>query len=418
MAIELEIFQKFATSTHRASRLTFTPALLTVFCSTLFASVAEPPDPSSTQSLNNYRRLVETTEIEEGAYSPALSEQLSSMASLLQEQQNHEQALALLKRASHISRINNGLYHPHNSRLLEQSITSHMALEQWPAVTQKYQTLLWLNKRQYGSEDPRLLPIIERLGKWHLEAYSLQLDGAILIEHLTNAHALFSLSERIVRHNFGSDDLRMAEVYKDISQASFYLATYQGEKDPLTIKSSFGEPRPQQLSREEILIQNSYYNGRSALEKQIELLKMHRDTKSQQLAEAYVQMGDWYQLFGRRQSAMDNYRMAYNELQMAGNEKLLKSLFGQPTQLPDARFFDQDDVIINKQDFVLLSFSVSSSGSPRDIEIVKSLPEDSTGMRHRARRMVSKMKFRPRFENGQAMDSEPMQLRLLFDPES
>ena len=57
-----------------------------------------------------YRQQVEDAELADGPYSPMLAETLTDEASYLEQHGNHEAAIVSLRRAVHVTRINDGLH--------------------------------------------------------------------------------------------------------------------------------------------------------------------------------------------------------------------------------------------------------------------------------------------------------------------
>ena len=134
-------------------------------------------------------------------------------------------------------------------------------------------------------------------------------------------------------------------------------------------------------------------------------------------AKAKVELGDWYLLFNKWQSALAIYQESHDALK-AGNidQQQIDLLFGHPVALPDLPLVDSsvvDDEEEN-QPYVLVSFDVTPYGRARNVTIIESMPEDNVRIRSRVRKALKLAKFRPRFENGAPALTTGMTHRYLF----
>jgi len=57
---------------------------------------------------------------------------------------------------------------------------------------------------------------------------------------------------------------------------------------------------------------------------------------------------------------------------------------------------------------------VTSYGRAKNVNILESFPDDQMRLRSRVRRSLKAAKFRPRFENGEAVLTETLRHRYLF----
>lgn len=379
-------------------------------------------NPSSSAEISTLDKQIHhfensITELEDNAdhFHPALGEQLGSLADLYQQRGHHRKALQTLEKAHLLNRINRGIYHEENSLLLEKKITSLMELKHWDKVGDLYSELFWLQRRQYGENDPRLRPLIERIGQWHIRAYAFDLGGNML-NHLVSAHKLFSLSLTISRQT--PSDLSQSKTLEGLAVASYFLASYQEEPRPeIDVKTSFSQDTAKVPTREEQLIMSSYSNGLRALKHNVELIQNSTDAPAKAYPEALVKLGDWYQLFGKRASASKYYKQAWQLLAEQNDNKTQKALFGVPVNLPSSDLIPEPPQNTSTQD-VILTFSVSRFGSVRKVNIIHENSVDNVSLKLKAKRLLKAARFRPRIENGKPITTKNMRMRYRFDGEN
>ena len=119
-----------------------------------------------------------------------------------QSEGNHEEALEVLERAWHIRRINQGLYNLNQLSIINLIINSRVKIRDWSGVSDAYDYVHWIHKRNYDANDPELLPILKRLRAWHISAYYLD-TGHALTEHFYAADSIYRQGMRIVEQQNG-----------------------------------------------------------------------------------------------------------------------------------------------------------------------------------------------------------------------
>ncbi|MDE0283769.1 MAG: tetratricopeptide repeat protein, partial [Gammaproteobacteria bacterium] len=146
---------------------------------------------SPSQSIANYEQEIRKREAEHGVYDPATGEFLLSVGLVYQNDGRHEEAVDAFARALQIKRVNEGLQGIGQLLILEQLIKSNIAEADWEEVDRNYQQLLWIHKRNYDADDPRLLPVVDKVGRWKLKAYKENLLDGSAIRIIGESEKLF-----------------------------------------------------------------------------------------------------------------------------------------------------------------------------------------------------------------------------------
>ncbi|HSH12448.1 MAG TPA: hypothetical protein VLA15_01820, partial [Desulfurivibrionaceae bacterium] len=122
-----------------------------------------------------YEEDIAALERTEGQYAATLTEKLLSLGRLLQQQDDHSRAITVFERADHISRVNNGLYHPEQMAIVERQVESYLALGDFAAVNDKQHYLLYLSRKLDEIGGLARVPALAGLGDQNMYAFDLAL---------------------------------------------------------------------------------------------------------------------------------------------------------------------------------------------------------------------------------------------------
>ncbi|MDH3637778.1 MAG: energy transducer TonB, partial [Gammaproteobacteria bacterium] len=351
----------------------------------------------------------------------------------LQMYGQHEDALDAFKRVLHITRINEGLYTLGQVPIIERMLDSLAEAGLWNDVHRQFDYLYWLNKRNYGASNPRMLPIIDRMVDWHLEAYTARL-GVRMYRRLMVAQELNKKAVDIIEDHYGDDDPRLANVLKRQQLTNYYLATYGGEpsdKDvKITISINGSAPNePSEYERAVLVdyIQNSYSSGREALERLDQIYASDTNVDTTERMWAKVALGDWFLMFGKKRKALGVYEVVHQELK---NEQASPARwFAEPQPLPQV---DPHDTAAPDTDtgdtsetpgqaavpYVVVSFDVNEWGKVKDVVVIESAGERQEKNQYQVQRWLRNTRFRPRFENGRPVLTQDLKRRFRFYEDS
>lgn len=369
------------------------------------------------EAVESYRERIEEMEARHGAYGAGMDEQLLGLATALQRAGAHEEAISEFRRAMLINRVNEGLYSLNQIPMIERMIESQIALNQWEDADDNQQYLYWLHARNYGEKDPRMLPVINDLSRWHLQAY-VEEKGGTLFEHLISATNLYQLAVDIITQNFGANDLRLVEALRGLKATNYYLATYDGEpQPPVVINTSFGggDLDAQRRSKLDHYRMNSFSTGKNAIARIVDVYQKNPQSPPAASAKAKVELGDWYMMFNKWHSARETYGEAYRALWDNGaTNQEIEDIFGRPAALPALPMLEEDREAL-AHSHVTVSYDVTAFGKARNIEILNAYPDDRVSIRSRVRNVLKRAKFRPRFENGEPVETTGIVQRFVFD---
>lgn len=381
-------------------------------------------DEEIRRSIERYRRRVDQLQAEHGAYHAQLSEALLSLGLSLSALDNHTEAADSFRTALHVSRINHGLHSMEQLPYLELLIQENSIINNQAELYKNYHYLYWLHKRNYGDDDPRLLPVINRAARWHLDNYRTT-PAISPYTHLGNAKDLYNKAISIIETHYGEQDPRLIDPLYELALIHYYTAVIAGREEEFKVESEFRVSTRADYYEENSAIDRileSYYKGKQALERIVHLHETRSELPIRSHAIALTYLGDWNMLFERPRSAVDNYSRAYTLL--ADNEaedEAIRNIFGTPHRLPTVPLPDQRSAQSGEtpaQDgmpYAVVAFDVLSNGRARNIRIVEASPEDNNRVIRTARRLVAGTKFRPRFEDGKPVTTTDVNMKYIID---
>ena len=383
--------------------------------------------------VNDYLLSIDTLESETGAWGEGLSEQLTGLGKAYQLRGQHREAIEIFERAIHVNRINTGLYDLSQVDLIENMLDSLIVTGQWDEVHERQQYLYWLHRRNYGDSDPRMLPVIDRLGSWYINDYALN-PGNRMVSHLVDAHNLFDHATKIIENEYGSSDLRLIVPLRGLVLSNWFLWTYSTRNPGATVsnrslysETSFSSSLNDNPARLAPYLRNNFANGKAALDRMVEIYNENPASPPGAAATAKIELGDWHMLSRRWRSATELYEEAYQSL--AADEQTrpqAEKMFERPVALPDLLLMESDVEQYSQRDaqtenetnalprYVLVSYDVSRFGEARNIDIVESFPEDDVGIRARVKRSLGNTRFRPRIVDGEPVDSQGLIHKYVF----
>ena len=163
------------------------------------------------RSIGAYLDAVTALEAESGPFSSELNEMLMDLGSQYQLAGEHEKAIEIFQRAEHISRVNNGLYHPEQYASIEKMIDSYMAMGDVPSANEKQRYLVYLNEQYFGNRAPDTLPYIVNLADTGLAQFN---------------HVMSSPKQPVVSFTsgFGSSASRREPTPREMAFGSLFMA--------------------------------------------------------------------------------------------------------------------------------------------------------------------------------------------------
>jgi hypothetical protein len=247
-----------------------------------------------------------------GAYDPRLQEVLWNDAVGLQQNGNHQEAIEKLKRAAHLSRINDGLDAKSQLPFVRAEIASHRALNQFTAADERHAYLSRIEARAIPS-GPEKITALLRQAEWHQFALLEDIDeDEEATARMGKAWNFYrrALNESIA--TYGEDSAELLPALEGMVRAQYLLAGHRG----------IGASMPGRMERE----RRDFAAGKSTFKRGLSVLvalqQLTRDRLSvtrEIQAQDLIRIADWAWWTGNRNYALNFYNTA---LALANGESL------------------------------------------------------------------------------------------------
>ncbi|MFK8020693.1 MAG: energy transducer TonB [Pseudomonadales bacterium] len=382
-------------------------------------SVSDANDPRFVR--DQYVREVELLQAQYGAYNSELAEALQGLGEAQQRLGKHTDAIETLKQSAHITRINEGLFAPAIMPMLNAMVESYAHLGDWEAVDDQHHFMMEINGANYGWNDERMLPILDKLTRWHMFAF-FEAVSPEPSHHLHMARSLFSAASRVIELNFGQYDLRLAKQLRGRRIADYYLASIMADE----AESQLRLERMQSIGRDENFrfaqgtrtISQGYLSGLRSSRHVVDIYENNDSARPEEVAEAMAELGDWYLRFNKRQSAIRTYLDAYSLLsENAETIAIRDRMFGRPKVLDFATDYSDYLTPAGKKlstGYVLLELDLTKAGLVSRAQFIEEKPAQPS-MRRRALRELRSRRFRPRFEDGAPVPTAALKYRYRYE---
>lgn len=423
---------------------------------------AIPPTPA--QAIPELRESIEALQGSGDTWHPDIAESTLSLARHVQETGDHLEAIALLERAVHVSRVNHGLFSLQQVSALEMQIQSHLALQQWAEADGLQQYLFYVHSRAMDDNDPALIPALEAYARWNIQAFRRRL-GEFPAIRLIDAYHLYSVALSIV----DKDPVLTHQSREMMLERLAYLAWLMartGAQDrqqaQYTALRMVDDGWVDEVTeRRYRRYNNPFLQGEYALQQIVAMRASRlaagesagvsgeaRDRLLEGHTNAILDLADWYLLFERRNAAIDVYQNAWATLQDE-EEALQRRVFDRIVMLPRFETVRQptgdpvptrdmqatagsisgspvvpasaEQVVDDGNPaipYVVMEFDINQYGRAVNVDILDSWPEDDVGMHRRLIGALRDSKMRPIFRDGSAARVEDLVYRFPYEIES
>ena len=354
-----------------------------------------------------YREQLAALEQRDGPYGDALAEPLASLGQYYRQQGDLQQAMRLYRRALHVVRVNDGLYSERQMPILRQLLDAYRITGDLEALDGRYDYYY----RLYGRGQPpytevRVSATLAYL-RWQREAIRLGIEA----DETRRLLALYQLNEEQIR-GLAADPEAELSWYRDLVLShvrNLYLV--EDRFAPAVESMSMTADMPMLANdwkeedwnkrRLETLQRGSLSRGAELLLDLISRTAGEGDPV--ELARLHLELGDWYQWHGGDRRAADQYREVVKLLSEERRPDLLQSWLGQPVELPDNGAFWQPRPPRDPGAPVVVQvrYDVSARGRVSNMQSTVADPTHE-GIASRIRRKLGQIRFRPRWDRGEA----------------
>jgi tetratricopeptide (TPR) repeat protein len=364
-----------------------------------------------------YGRALRLVEERRGASSRILLGPLRGLALTYVGSGHNDAATPLLERAVAISRRADGLFNPDQRDVLLPLIDAYVALGRWKDADREEQYALRIGERQYGMNDLRLLPSLQRIAHWyemtrrHTEARRVW--QRMLLISTDRAHPSFAGAINALRGITNTFRLDYQQG-PDPVEEPLLRGGEIGMHAEAVERDAFGR-RIQGVPAGEFRLDSQ---GKDALEAALKLAEKAQPSAPLTLAAVLLDLGDWHQVADHPDKALPLYQRALPLLPAeTGTPDSPGNPLAYPGQLlyrPPAvarRHVDQPaDAVV--ETVAIAEFTVTTDGRVKDVKIVEG--DANYGQRSALVSALSRAIYRPRFADGKPVATEHVRYRETF----
>ena len=378
------------------------------------------------RSVRQYESQIAEMEKNGGAYSDPVGEASAALGRAYMDLGEYQNALDALNRSLHIIRVNHGPDSPGQLPVLDLIIATNMALSDWKSVDENYDLLYWTGRRSFKNDNARLLNLVYRIARWHLNAYLKKYDP-VPYKHLLESEKIFHDAVDIIESRYGPEDPRLIEALNGIAISDYHISSHifnansSDEMDEIRSSSSKMSHK-HNVSSELVWYPVKYTNmeRKKVLERIADIYAAHPELPVADRAVALVNLGDWELIYGWRAHALKNYSLAYQLLSDAHTDtETIDKLFREPVRIPTMTMNYPDNAdstdAENTGSYVRLSFEVTGLGCARRIKVVEDNNTESFIARINAKKLIQSSMFRPRLKGGKTVTAREVFMKLSGD---
>ena len=235
-----------------------------------------------------------------GAYDPRQQETLWNTAIDLQAQGRHEEAIPVLKQATHLSRISDGLNAASQLPYVRAEIQSYRALDELALADERHAYMSRIEKQVLPS-GPEKIDALLRQAEWHQFALLEDMDEEEAIQaRMGKAWNFYrrALNESVA--TYGENSEKLLPALHGMVRAQYLLAGHQG----------VGAAMPGKMRRERTSASQSKSSFKRGVSLLIAMQQLNRDrlkVSREVQAKDLVRMGDWAWWTGNRTFALEFY---------------------------------------------------------------------------------------------------------------
>ena len=318
-----------------------------------------------------------------GAYDPRQQESLWNTAIELQIQGRHEEAIPVLKRATHISRISDGLNAASQLPYVRAEIQSYRALGELALADERHTYLSRIEKQVLPSGTEKIDALL-RQAEWHQYALLEDIDDEEAIQaRMGKAWNFYrrALNESVA--TYGESSAELLPALHGMVRAQYLLAGHQG----------VGGAMPGNMRRERTSPSQSKAVFKRGISLLIAMQQLNRDrlvASREVQAEDLIRMGDWAWWTGNRNFAFEFYgdaiKLANGEVlnrgpaanaELAGEEDIKNALAS--TDGASERNTAEEEASVNKSavEETVDTLSDDSLAASETAEATQNEPADS-----------------------------------------
>ena len=341
-------------------------------------------------------------------YDASLVVPLTMLGDALSGETKYAEALRSYEQAQHIARVEGGLHTTQQVDIVYKEANTLASMGKIDKANDRQEYAYETLEREYGPFNPELVPGLFHLAAWYDRT-----------ANIFAARGLYERAVQIIERTDGENEPKLVPALRGVAntyrEERFPPYQVTEEREPVGAVGGTGLIQPGQQG----MIVNRFGPGEQALVQIVKILSADPNAKPIDIAQAELDLADWYLLFDKQTRALPVYvhaRQIMHE-RAALTEEQVASYFGQPVVLyrPIPGNPPQPPPALRTnptEGHVELSYTVTPLGEVADLKTLSSEPEGMMDVK--VRRGMRVARFRPRFEGDNPVASPNQVYRHSF----
>jgi hypothetical protein len=299
-------------------------------------------------------------------------------------------------------------------------IEAQAALEDWDGLDDSFHYLHWIALRNFLSGDPRLVLILDRVARWHIQALGLVTKTPGYM-HLQQARELYMQAVAAAERIWGPNDRRLMGTLINAAAVNLELALAVDAQIDVVQREYFETEHNEQFDSERMRLMQialvAYRDGEALMRRVVAMHEADPSLSARSHARARLLLGDWYLLNGKRNQAEDSYRRAHDVFQASGaGTDEMQAMFGSPRQLPAWELAPAVALPgpAPTATRVVVNYEVNERGRARAIEVLETESARDGTLQRSAKELLESTRFRPRLEAGAPVAASDLRKEYVF----
>jgi tetratricopeptide (TPR) repeat protein len=345
------------------------------------------------QSVEAYLGALERAETDFGAYGEESADIYIGLGNALRQNREFDKARDAFSRGMQIQRVNFGLYDLSQIPYLTSLADTAKIQNDWQAAADFLHQASVIQQHNSASNESFLIESLQERIDLHLLAYAHMGISEEGFKHLEKAYMVDS---REVRAHLPDPEKQLEGFLASREKTAIinYEMAIFSLSAPVS-KTSFSTMNSSMTDNAYKNLDSYYVNGRKSLVSIVEALEKYSDDP-RKVVKAYTNLADWYIMFNKTNSAVINYKKAYQvALTQQNGDKLAEKMFSNPLILPRYNLPGPPSQITDSYQ-LMYSLTVSQYGKAFAIRLLDDNEDVPVSTLRRGREYLKSVRFRPR----------------------
>lgn len=334
-------------------------------------------------SVQNFESAIEIIEDNEDRLNAQLINPLKGLGAAQLENGRPDLASRTFKRAVHVTHVNEGPHNLDQIELLESMAETFVRMGDLDSAKDTQDAIYAINIREHELDSLELVPSLMRRAAWQHRA------GFIVDERATYRRTI-----RIIEDHEGKDSIKLVEPLIMLGRSFFYLDTSGAV--------SFHD--------------NTMASGEIYFRRAARIAMESPESSWQVVAQTGLALGDYYNYRTYTHRARQTYQEVWELLSeteeglLVRREQLEQVNELRQDKIPEYVSSDSEKSADDRTDPLLqgritVRYTVATTGRAAEVELLEAQPPEFERMINTVQREIRRRVFRPRFEDGHAVDT-------------